>query len=518
MAKPENLSDYVVILDFGSQTTQLIARRCRELGVFSDIISHHTSAAEMTAIAPSAIILSGGPASVYNGDAPDMDAGIFNLGIPILGICYGMQLGIRVLGGKVDAAQQREYGRAFLKIENPEKLFAGLPNSLEVWMSHGDKVHAITDRFMVLARTDNCDYAAVKAKDRDFYGIQFHPEVSHTPDGVDILHNFLHNVSGCAGDWKIESFIDLAITKIRRQVGDGQVVLGLSGGVDSSVAAALIHQAIGRQLVCIFVDNGVLREGEFESVQKTFRDHFKINLHAVDAGGKFLTRLQGVTDPEKKRKIIGHTFIEVFKEEAQKIANIRFLAQGTIYPDVIESAPPSKGPSASIKSHHNVGGLPAELGFELVEPLRDLFKDEVRLLGKKLGLPPHLISRHPFPGPGLAIRIIGEVTEERLKSLRRADTIIVDEITKAGIYHDLWQAFGIFLPISSVGVMGDERTYENTLAVRCISSVDAMTADWTYLPEKLMRTISNRIINEVKGVNRVVYDISSKPPATIEWE
>jgi GMP synthase (glutamine-hydrolysing) len=508
----------VLIVDFGSQYTQLIARRVREQHVFCRILPCTSSPDEVRAADPMGLILSGGPASVYGDKAPDCDPLLFEMGIPILGICYGMQLTCRKFGGRVEAADHREYGRALLEVTDHRDLFHGLGDRLTVWASHGDRVEEIPDGFVSIARSDNAPFAAVRSEKRRFYGLQFHPEVAHTPDGSEILRNFLYRICGCSGDWVMSGFIEHACRDIAEKVGNRRVVCGLSGGVDSSVTAALVHRAIGDRLTCIFVDNGVLREDEAASVVKMFGDHFKIPLRHVDAADRFLDALAGVEDPEKKRKIIGHEFIDVFKAEAAGIEDAALLAQGTLYPDVIESMSPIGGPSATIKSHHNVGGLPEDLGFELIEPLRDLFKDEVRELGVELGLPEDMVWRHPFPGPGLAVRVLGEVTRERLAVLRPADRIVREEIKAAGLYRRIWQAFAVLLPISTVGVMGDERTYENVVAVRSVDSTDAMTADWTALPDDLLRRLSSRLINEVEGVNRVVYDISSKPPSTIEWE
>jgi GMP synthase (glutamine-hydrolysing) len=490
----------------------------REQHVFCRILPCTASPDEVRAAEPKGLILSGGPASVYGDRAPDCDPLLFELGIPILGICYGMQLTCRKFGGRVEAADHREYGRAMLEVTDHGDLFHGLPDTLTVWASHGDRVEEIPDGFASIGRSDNAPFAAVRHENGRFFGLQFHPEVAHTPDGPEILRNFLYRICGCRGDWVMSGFIEQACRDIAEQVGDRRVVCGLSGGVDSSVVAALIHRAVGDRLTCIFVDNGVLREGEASSVIKTFGDHFHVPLRHVDASDRFLDALKGVEDPERKRKIIGHLFIEVFKAEASSIEGAALLAQGTLYPDVIESMSPIGGPSATIKTHHNVGGLPEDLGFELLEPLRDLFKDEVRELGTELGLPDDMVWRHPFPGPGLAVRVLGEVTRERLAVLRPADRIVRDEIKAAGLYRSIWQAFAVLLPISTVGVMGDERTYENVVAVRAVDSTDAMTADWTALPDGLLRRVSSRLINEVEGVNRVVYDISSKPPSTIEWE
>ena len=514
----EDNNEKVLILDFGSQYAQLIARRVRENNVFSEIVSHKITTEQIQKIKPMGIILSGGPASVYVKNAPRCNEDIVSLGIPILGICYGMQLGCQMLGATVQPTTTREYGRTICKVNGKSKLLKSLGEEIAVWMSHGDQVVELPAEFESLAFTNNCPYAAVKHRNRPFYGVQFHPEVTHTPQGSQIIRNFLYEICGCTGDWKMHSYIEKSVNDIRNQVGDGRVVCGLSGGVDSAVTAALIHKAIGNHLSCIFVDNGLLRNYEAEEVIKTFKNNFTVDLHAIDARDRFLDKLKGVTDPEKKRKIIGHEFIEIFKEEAKKISQAKFLAQGTLYPDVIESVPAHGGPTVTIKSHHNVGGLPAELGFELVEPLRFLFKDEVRKIGEELGLPEELVWRHPFPGPGLAIRIIGEVTKLRLEILRNADKIVIEEIRKAGLYRSIAQCFAVLLPLSTVGVMGDERSYENVIAIRAVETTDFMTADWSRIPSDVLGIISNRIINEVKGVNRVVYDISTKPPSTIEWE
>ncbi len=512
------IREMIAILDFGSQYGQLIARRVREHNVYSRICPANTSAGELSKMPLKGIILSGGPASVYQSDAPRCDEGIFELGIPILGICYGMQLGCEILGAEIIAAKSREYGRATLTIRDKSDLFANLPDEMLVWASHGDQVGNLGRQFATLALTKTCPHAAVRHRRKKFFGVQFHPEVSHTPKGTVILKNFLYDICGCRGDWKMSDFVSDAVRSIRQRVGDAKVICGLSGGVDSSVVASLVHEAIGDQLVCILVDNGLLRKNERQSIVSTFRDHFHIDLHVVDWSEQFLAALAGVADPQQKRKIIGGEFIEAFKSEASKISNARFLAQGTLYPDVIESGSKDGNPAANIKLHHNVGGLPAELGFELIEPLRDLFKDEVRLVGEYLGLPEDIVWRHPFPGPGLAVRIIGEVTPARLEVLRDADEILIDEIKATGLYRKISQALTVLVPVSTVGVMGDERSYENVVAIRAVDTTDFMTADFSHIPHDVLGTISSRIINEVRGVNRVVYDISSKPPATIEWE
>jgi GMP synthase (glutamine-hydrolysing) len=510
--------ELVLILDFGSQFGQLIARRVRELNVFCQVVRHDISAERIRELAPKGIILSGGPASVYEPKAPQCDPAIFDLGIPVLGICYGMQLMCKARGGEVRPAPHREYGRATLNVSDTQSIFRAYPTESIVWMSHGDQVQLTGQGFSTLASTETCPLAAVRHNSLPLYGIQFHPEVSHTPHGGLILANFLRDVCGCNGDWKLQTFIDTTLDNIRRVVGNKRVICGLSGGVDSSVCAALLVKAIGTQVACIYVDNGLMREGETELVRHAFRDWFKADLHVVDAGKRFLTALRGVSEPQTKRKIIGKEFIDVFKAEALNIEGAKFLAQGTLYPDVIESGGSPDGPAATIKLHHNVGGLPAELGFELVEPLRDLFKDEVRKLGLELGLPEEIVWRHPFPGPGLAVRCLGDVTEEKLAIIRQCDTIFLDELHKTGWYRKTSQAFAVLLPVQSVGVMGDGRTYENTIALRCVQTDDFMTADWSHLPHELLARVSTNIINRVKGVNRVVYDVSSKPPATIEWE
>ena len=514
------MHEFILIVDYGSQYTQLIARRIREQHVFCRIITPSDLTVErLRQDSPKGLILSGGPASVYQSNAPLPPAEIFQSDIPVLGICYGMQAMAKQLGGTVTAATHREYGCAPVKVLKPEGLFKGVKSESISWMSHGDSVTTPPPGFIVSATTDNTVSAAIEDPTRKLYGIQFHPEVAHTEEGVTILRNFLFNIAGCRGDWQMSSFIKELLDTIHGAVpATDRVVLGLSGGVDSSVAAVLIHEAIRDRLTCIFVDNGLLRSGEREQVKETFGRHFHINLRVADARERFLKRLANVTDPEQKRKIIGEEFVRVFEEEATQISGVPYLAQGTLYPDVIESVSAWGGPSATIKTHHNVGGLPKQMGLKLLEPLRDLFKDEVRELGKLLGLPKEILTRHPFPGPGLAVRILGEITEERLRIVREADVRVEEEIRHAGLYVSLWQAFAVLLPVKTVGVMGDERTYEHVIAVRAVTSQDAMTADWAKLPPDVLGRISNRIINEVRGVNRVVYDISSKPPATIEWE
>ena len=514
-----DLKESIAVLDFGSQYSQLIARRIRECNVYSQIVSWDISPDELMKSRPAGIILSGGPASVYRKGAPLPHPGIFNLGLPILGICYGLQLTVKTFSGTVAKSDKREFGSAMLQITKKDKIFKGLSGKkVKVWMSHGDKVLKLPKGFSTLAKTDNTEYAVISSPERKIYGLQFHPEVVHTPEGSKIIRNFCHEICGCKGIWNMESYIESSVREIRATVGNEHVILGLSGGVDSSVAAALIQKAVGRQLTCIFVNNGLLRKNEAERVKDVFAGNFKMDLVYADATNTFLRKLSGVDDPETKRKIIGHEFISVFQKEASKIKNAKFLAQGTTYPDVIESVSIKGNPSALIKSHHNVGGLPKNMKFRLVEPLRCLFKDEVREVGRQLGLPEEIVMRQPFPGPGLGVRVIGAVRKNDLEVLRNADSIVVQEMKKAGFYYKTWQAFAVFLPIKTVGVMGDERTYENVIALRIVESSDGMTADWARLPYDLLAHISNRIINEVRGVNRVVYDITSKPPGTIEWE
>ncbi len=514
MAKNET----ILVLDFGSQYSQLIARRIRECKVYSRIVPFSTSVEEIRAEAPAGIILSGGPASVYQEHAPKCDPEIFNLGIPVLGICYGLQLTVMTLGGNVARGNAREYGKAEIEITGESPLQKGLPSTLQVWMSHGDKVTALPDGFIATAKTGNTEFAAIRHTEKQIYGIQFHPEVVHTHRGTELIRNFAMEICGCTGSWTMESFIERSIREIRETTKGQKVILGLSGGVDSSVAAALIHKAIGDNLTCIFVNNGLLRKNEAERVQDLFAGSFQMKLVYVDATRRFLDKLAGASEPEQKRKIIGHEFVSVFDDAAMQIKDVRFLAQGTTYPDVIESVPIDGNPSAMIKSHHNVGGLPEKMNLKLLEPLSRLFKDEVREVGKKLGLPEEMVLRQPFPGPGLAVRMLGCVNQKNLDTLREADAIIVDEMKKAGLYYNIWQAFAVFIPVKTVGVMGDERTYDNVIAVRAVESRDGMTADWVHLPYELMERISTRIINEVNGINRVVYDITSKPPGTIEWE
>ena len=508
----------ILILDYGSQYTQLIARRIREQEVYAEIISYETTAEELKKLAPKGIILSGGPNSVFEKDAPSIDKGIFELGIPVLGICYGMQLMSQVLGGRVVPGKEREYGKMPIETAKDNPLFKGIPSTITVWMSHGDRVEAIPSSFERGALSATCPFASMFDNKHKFYGLQFHPEVVHTQYGTEILKNFVFSICQCKNDWKLTNWVDATVKELKDRIGDEEVILGLSGGVDSSVAAVLLNKAIGKNLHCIFVDNGLLRYHEAEQVEEMFKKNLGLDLTIARAAEHFYEKLKGVSDPETKRKIIGKEFIEVFSEEARKFKHVRFLAQGTIYPDVIESKSPKKGPSQTIKSHHNVGGLPPDLKFEVVEPLKELFKDEVRAIGRVLGISSELLDRQPFPGPGLGVRILGEVTKEKVELLQQADLRVQEEIKKLLDYKTIWQTFAVLLPCRSVGVMGDQRTYEYTCAIRSVNSLDAMTADWTRLPYDTLATISNRIINEVRGINRVVYDISSKPPATIEWE
>ncbi len=512
------MKDTIVILDFGSQYTQLIARRVRELKVFSVIFPCNVSLKRIRELNPKGIILSGGPHSVYEKGAPILKKEIFKLKIPILGVCYGMQIMMRTLGGKVKEAKKREYGRAVMYIDNHKDLFFSLPAKIVSWMSHADRVEVLPEGFSVLAHTSNTPFSAVGDPKAKFYGVQFHPEVVHTEHGLQIISNFLFRICECFATWQLEDFIEKKIKEIKRRVKKSRVILGLSGGVDSSTAAVLVHKAIGKRLNCIFVDNGLLRKNERKNVVKVFKNNFKMNLHVADASNRFLKKLSKVTDPEEKRKIIGHEFIRVFEEEARKVKGARYLVQGTLYPDVIESVSFYGGPTSRIKSHHNVGGLPSKMKLKLIEPFRELFKDEVREIAKILGLPDEIVWRQPFPGPGLAVRILGEITSERLRILRNSDAVLEKIIQAKGFYRKLWQSFCILLPLKSVGVMGDKRTYEYVIAIRAVESVDGMTADWAKLPYDVMTVIANRIINQVRGVNRVVFDISSKPPSTIEWE
>ena len=516
------LEELVLVMDFGGQTAQLIARRIRDQNVFCQVVRHDLSADRIRALHPKGLILSGGPASVYGEGAPSIDAKIFDLNIPVLGICYGMQIMCYTLGSRILPAQSREFGRAPCSQSGsgstPNPLFDGIPPTFTAWMSHGDQVETLVGDFEPIAATSTCPNAAVRHKTRTLYGLLFHPEVTHTEFGSKLLANFVRNICGCKGSWRLSSLMEQQKERIRRMVGTDRVICGLSGGVDSSVTAALISEAIGDQLSCIFVDNGMMRKDERQQVEEQFANHFKTDLHVVDASARFLGELAGVSEPQRKRKIIGKVFIDVFRDEAKLIPNAKFLAQGTLYPDVIESGANPDGPAATIKSHHNVGGLPDELGFELIEPLRDLFKDEVRRMGLELGLPETMVWRHPFPGPGLAVRCIGEITEERLSIIREADAILIEELHIAGLYRDIQQAFVVLLPVQSVGVMGDDRTYENVAAIRAVQTEDFMTADWYPFPYDVLAKVSTRIINSVRGINRVVYDVSSKPPSTIEWE
>jgi GMP synthase (glutamine-hydrolysing) len=509
---------WVAILDFGSQYTHLIARRVRECGVYSEVVPYSIDSRELLERAPKAIIFSGGPASVTSRGSPMCDRDIFNIGTPILGICYGAQLMAKALGGRVEKAQAREYGKTILEIKFRQGLFRGLSSKETIWMSHGDRISRLPKGFRIIGSTESSPIGAMENKDRRFYALQFHPEVVHTPKGKKILKNFLYHLANCKPSWNIHSFVKNSINELKEKVGNEKVLCALSGGVDSSVLAVLLHRVIGKNLIAIFIDNGLLRKDEALLVEKRFKNYYHINLKVVDAQDTFITGLKGIKNPETKRKIIGRLFIQVFEREAKKLGKIKFLAQGTLYPDVIESGSPWGGPSATIKTHHNVGGLPPHLRLELIEPLKDLFKDEVRLVGKELGLPNDIIYRQPFPGPGLAVRVLGAISKERLDILRQADWILMDEIKRAKLYRKLWQSFCVLLPIKTVGVMGDQRSYENVVAIRAVTSEDAMTAYWAKLPYELLERISNRIINEVKGINRVVYDISSKPPSTIEWE
>ena len=512
------MNQKIAVLDFGSQYTQVIARRIRECSVYSEIMPFNTRASDLKKRGVCGVILSGGPASVLAKGSPRPDPKIFELGVPVLGICYGLQLMGKMLGGEIVSSRRREYGLGTLSFNGGGKLLAGIKSPIQVWNSHGDKIERLPKGFKAVGTTENSAYALVADESRRFYGMQFHPEVVHTPRGMEIIKNFLYKICGCTGDWKMSDYVARAIADIREKVGDKKVILGLSGGVDSSVAAALIHKAVGDRLTCVFVDNGLLRKDERAKVERLFKDNFKMRMKTVRAERLFLSRLAGVADPERKRKIIGKTFVEVFDKTVKSIGKVDFLAQGTLYPDVIESVPIAGNPASLIKSHHNVGGLPKRMKLRLLEPLRELFKDEVRALGAELGLSREVLWRHPFPGPGLGVRVVGDITKMRLDILREADAILMDEMRSGGYYDKVWQAFAVFLPVKTVGVMGDERTYDNVIALRIVESQDAMTADWAHIPHELLAKISNRIINEVKGVNRVCLDISSKPPATIEWE
>ena len=515
---PPQPDERVLILDFGSQYTQLIARAVRECGVYSEIVAHDTTAAALAARKPTALILSGGPASVTAAGSPTCDPGLFRLGVPVLGICYGMQLMSKVLGGKVWAAPRREYGHATIELLKKGTLLRGLGEHIAVWMSHGDEVTAVPAGFEIIARTSTSPVAGMADAKRRLFGLQFHPEVAHTPKGKEILTNFLFRIAGCRGGWSPKAFIETTVAQLRETVGKEHVLCATSGGVDSTVLAALLHRAIGDQLHCVFINNGLLRKNEETNVRRHFREQLGIHLNYVNATSVFLKRLRGVISPERKRRIIGSVFVRVFEREARRLGLPKFLAQGTLYPDVIESHSPRGGPSVTIKTHHNVGGLPPNLKFTLIEPLRYLFKDEVRAVGEELGVPKQMVWRHPFPGPGLAVRIIGDVNARKLKILREADAIFLGELAKHDLYHKVWQALAVLLPVKAVGVMGDERTYANVIALRAVTSRDGMTADWARLPHDALAAIANRVINEVKGVNRVVYDVSSKPPSTIEWE
>ncbi len=513
------MNQKIIVLDFGSQYTQVIARRIRECGVYSEILPYNTKASKIKGDDLCGVILSGGPASVLSPKSPRPDPKVFELGVPVLGICYGLQLMGKMLGGEVVSSKQREYGHGKLSFKSSDSLLLkGIKSPMTVWNSHGDRLVKLPKGFKAIATTENSEYALIENKERKFFGMQFHPEVAHTIGGIEIIKNFLFGICGCKGDWNMSDYVERAIAKIRETVGDKKVILGLSGGVDSSVAAALIHKAIGNQLTCVFVDNGLLRKNERKSVEDLFKRNFKMRFITAKAAPLFLKKLKGVTDPERKRKIIGKTFVEVFDKTVKSIGQVDFLAQGTLYPDVIESVSIDGNPASLIKSHHNVGGLPKRMKLKLLEPLRELFKDEVRALGKELGLAHDVLWRHPFPGPGLGVRVVGEITKKRLDVLREADAILIEEMKSSGYYGKVWQSFAVFLPVKTVGVMGDERTYDNVIALRIVESLDAMTADWAHIPHELLAKISNRIINEVKGVNRVCLDISSKPPSTIEWE